>query len=89
MCGRKFGPERLITRSEGNVLYELDGQSALALYKVRESGRYDVQTLLTTVVSVDKIYVEFEGDEQVYLKYAALARKGEVTNSRDSSAPSS
>lgn len=28
-----FGPERLITRSKGNVLYELDGQSALALYK--------------------------------------------------------
>jgi hypothetical protein len=28
-----FGPERQITRSQGNVLYELDGQSALALYK--------------------------------------------------------
>lgn len=28
-----FGPERLITRSEGNILYELDGESALALYK--------------------------------------------------------
>jgi hypothetical protein len=28
-----FGPERLITRAEGNVLYELDGQSALELYK--------------------------------------------------------
>jgi hypothetical protein len=28
-----FGPERQITRSHGNVLYELDGQSALALYK--------------------------------------------------------
>ncbi len=28
-----FGPERLITRSEGNVLYELDDQSALELYK--------------------------------------------------------
>jgi len=28
-----FGPERLITRSKGNVLYELDGQSALDLYK--------------------------------------------------------
>jgi hypothetical protein len=28
-----FGPERIITRSKGNVLYELDGQSALALYK--------------------------------------------------------
>jgi hypothetical protein len=28
-----FGPDRLITRSSGNVLYELDGQSALGLYK--------------------------------------------------------
>jgi hypothetical protein len=28
-----FGPERVITKSEGNVLYELDHQSALALYK--------------------------------------------------------
>jgi hypothetical protein len=28
-----FGPERLITRAEGNVLYELDGRPALALYK--------------------------------------------------------
>lgn len=28
-----FGPERLVTRSEGNVLFELDGQSALKLYK--------------------------------------------------------
>jgi hypothetical protein len=28
-----FGPERLITRSKGNVLFELDGRSALGLYK--------------------------------------------------------
>lgn len=28
-----FGPERLITRSNHNVLYELDGQSVLGLYK--------------------------------------------------------
>jgi hypothetical protein len=28
-----FGPERTITRSAGNVLYELDGRSALALYQ--------------------------------------------------------
>ena len=28
-----FGPERLITRSKGNVLYDLDGKSALELYK--------------------------------------------------------
>ncbi len=28
-----FGPERLVTRSRGSVLFELDGQSALGLYK--------------------------------------------------------
>ena len=28
-----FGPERRITRSEGNVLFELDGKPALSLYK--------------------------------------------------------
>ncbi len=28
-----FGPERVVTRSRGNVLYELDGHSALELYK--------------------------------------------------------
>ncbi|TDT47593.1 hypothetical protein CLV90_1671 [Maribacter spongiicola] len=28
-----FGPERIITKSEGNVLYELDGKPALDLYK--------------------------------------------------------
>ncbi len=28
-----FGPEREITRSEGNVLFEIDGQPALDLYK--------------------------------------------------------
>jgi hypothetical protein len=29
-----FGPERLITRSEANVLYELDGEPALDIYKL-------------------------------------------------------
>ncbi|MBP8984266.1 MAG: FIST C-terminal domain-containing protein [Syntrophobacterales bacterium] len=28
-----FGPERLVTRSRGNVLYELDGKCALDIYK--------------------------------------------------------
>ncbi len=37
-----FGPERRVTRSAGNVLYELDGKKALGLYKnylgLRASG---------------------------------------------------
>jgi len=42
------------------------------------------QTLLTTLVSQDPIYVSFEGDEQGYIKYLDYARKrsaaGEATH---------
>ena len=37
-AGTPFGPERLITRSSGNVLYELDGRPALDLYKQLPGG---------------------------------------------------
>jgi len=37
-----FGVDRLVTRSEGNVLYELDGQPALQLYK-KYLGDYAAQ----------------------------------------------
>ncbi|HEY8258382.1 MAG TPA: efflux RND transporter periplasmic adaptor subunit [Gemmatimonadales bacterium] len=40
-------------------------------------------TLLTTVVSLDPMFVYFEGDEQTYLKYAQLARLGTRQSSRD------
>jgi membrane fusion protein, multidrug efflux system len=36
------------------------------------------QTLLTTVVSIDPIYVSFDGDEQVYLKYVGLGVRQNV-----------
>ena len=36
------------------------------------TGGSNTATLLTTVVSLDPIYVTFEGDEQVYLKYNEL-----------------
>lgn len=35
-----FGPERLVTRSDDNVLYELDGRSALGIYR-RYLGPYE------------------------------------------------
>src|ERR1700761_7843780 len=44
-------------------------------------------TLLTTVVSVDPIYVYFEGDENAYLRYNELARQGERPSSRDAKNP--
>lgn len=40
-------------------------------------------TLLTTVVSVDPVYVVFEGDEHIYLKYQSQARAGDRPSSRD------
>jgi RND family efflux transporter MFP subunit len=51
------------------------------------SGGNDGGTLLTTIVSVDPIHVYFEGDENAYLRYQALARAGERPSSRDAQNP--
>ena len=51
------------------------------------TGGSGTATLLTTIVSVDPIYVSFEGDEQVYLKYNELARRGDRSSSRDAANP--
>lgn len=44
-------------------------------------------TLLTTIVSLDPVYVYFEGDEQTYLRYNAMARRGERSSSREARNP--
>jgi RND family efflux transporter MFP subunit len=41
------------------------------------NGGSNQSTLLTTIVSVDPMYVSFEGDEQVYLKYRELAHRND------------
>jgi RND family efflux transporter MFP subunit len=51
------------------------------------TGGSNAATLLTTVVSLDPMYVTFEGDEQIYLKYNELSRRGERTSSRDAANP--
>ena len=45
------------------------------------------ETLLTTVVSVDPVYVTFTGDERAYLRYQELARTGGRESSRDTRNP--
>ncbi len=45
------------------------------------------QTLLTTLVSIDPIYVSFDGDEQVYLKYVGMDLRGERRSSRTAPNP--
>ena len=44
-------------------------------------------TKLTTVVSLDPMYVYFEGDENIYLKYQDMARDGSRPSSRDAKNP--
>jgi RND family efflux transporter MFP subunit len=45
------------------------------------------QTLLTTVVSVDPIYVSFDSNEQAFLKYNALEARGELKSQRNARNP--
>ena len=54
------------------------GRTGRALVTRGNLARADT-TLLTTVVSVDPMYVYFEGDEQAYLRYGAYADGGERT----------
>jgi RND family efflux transporter MFP subunit len=44
-------------------------------------------TLLTTIVSMDPIYVYFEADERSYLKYARLSQNGKGPGSREARNP--
>ena len=44
-------------------------------------------TLLATLVSVDPVYVSFDGNERLYLKYQELSRDGSRPSSRDAHNP--
>ena len=43
----------------------------------------EADTILTTLVSVEKVYAYFDADEQTYLKYMKLAKEGKRPSSRD------
>ena len=56
-----FGPERVITKSEGSTLYEIDGQPSLELYKKYlgdKSGEFSRSALLypLNVIAPGKVY---------------------------------
>jgi multidrug efflux system membrane fusion protein len=54
----------------------IDGRAGRALVTEGNLATADT-TLLTTVVSQDPVFVYFESDEQSFLRYQELARKGE------------
>jgi RND family efflux transporter MFP subunit len=51
------------------------------------TGGINGGTLLSSVVSLDPIYLYFDGDEQTYLRYTQMARSGERPSSRDAPNP--
>jgi multidrug efflux system membrane fusion protein len=70
------------------VTSPIDGRAGLAL--VTPGNLVTTQpnaTLLTPVVTLDPVYVYFEGDEQTYLRYAEMARTGEHPSARERPIP--
>jgi multidrug efflux system membrane fusion protein len=51
------------------------------------TGGINGGTLLSSVVSMDPMYLYFDADEQSYLRYSQMARSGERVSSRDSPNP--
>jgi multidrug efflux system membrane fusion protein len=72
-----------------NVTAPVDGHASRAEVTRGNlvTGGNNGGTLLTTIVSIDPIYVYFEGDEHAYLRYNELARAGERKSSRDFANP--
>jgi len=64
----------------------IDGRAGAALVKPGNLVAPG-ETLLTTVVSTDPVYVVFDGDEAAYLRYQQMARSGERESSRDARNP--
>jgi multidrug efflux system membrane fusion protein len=60
----------------------IEGRAGRALVTEGNLAQADT-TLLTTVVSQDPVFVYFESDEQSFLRYAELARKGERSDTRN------
>jgi membrane fusion protein, multidrug efflux system len=47
----------------------------------------DSASVLTTLVSLDKVHVHFDADERSFLRYAEMARNGERPSERDGKVP--
>lgn len=60
----------------------INGRAGRAMVTVGNLASAD-QTLLTTLVSQNPMYVYFEADEQTYLRYNDLARKGERSGDKN------
>lgn len=66
----------------------IDGRAGRALVTAGNLvGAGDAASVLTTLVSLDKMYVYFDADEASFLRYAEMARSGERPSERDGQLP--
>ncbi len=66
----------------------IDGRAGRALVTAGNLvGAGDAASVLTTVVSLDKVHVHFDADERSFLRYAGLARNGQRASERDGTLP--
>jgi multidrug efflux system membrane fusion protein len=64
----------------------IDGRASLAQLRVGNLVSAG-DPVLTTVVSLDPVYVTFRGDERAYLRYQDMSRAGSRPSSRDTANP--
>jgi multidrug efflux system membrane fusion protein len=81
------GAEAAVANAQLNLQFTevrapISGRAGRALVTAGNLAQADA-TLLTTLVSLDPMYVDFDSDEQTYLRYNALARKGERDRSHN------
>ncbi|HZP11550.1 MAG TPA: efflux RND transporter periplasmic adaptor subunit [Nevskiaceae bacterium] len=84
--------EAAVTTSKLNLEWTevrspIDGRAGRALITAGNLVTTQPASLLTTVVSLDPVYVYFQGDEQTYLRYNQMARDGSRPSSRDARNP--
>ncbi len=66
----------------------IDGRAGRALVTAGNLvSAGDAASVLTTLVSLDKVHVHFDADEQSFLRYARMARDGDRPSERDGKVP--
>jgi multidrug efflux system membrane fusion protein len=66
----------------------IDGRAGRALVTAGNLvGAGDAASVLTTVVSLDRVHVHFDADERSFLRYAEMARNGQRPSERDGQVP--
>ncbi len=74
-----------LTVSFARITAPIDGRIGVAM--VTPGNLVDPTTRLSTIVSLNPIYVYFEGDERTFLDYQGMARRGERESSREVRSP--